>query len=107
MMILRSSIHGSRNVVLSKVFIELEPTLSSCIETLAKREYEKALNTILRTGTEDKELSQKLETLRLFLESTDFGDLRSRYEKHLEEGKKIKFKIYSIKGKVTYELTIG
>lgn len=103
---MRSSIHGSRNVVLSKVFIELEPNLSSCVETLAKREYEKALNTILRTGTEDKELSEKLETLRLFLEATDFSVLRSQYEKYLEEGKKVKFRIYSKEGKVSYKLVI-
>jgi hypothetical protein len=107
MTILRSSSHGSRSVPLNRVFIELEPNLSSCIETLAKREYKKALNTILNTGTEDKELSEKLETLTLFLESTDFGALRSRYERHLEEGKKVKFRIYSTKGKVSYELTVG
>jgi translation initiation factor IF-3 len=74
---------------------------------LAKREYEKVLGTILRTGTEDKELSEKLETLRIFLESTDFSALRSRYEKYLEEGKKVKFRIYSRKGEVRYELTVG
>jgi hypothetical protein len=73
---------------------------------LAKREYEKVLNTLLRTGTEDKELSEKLETLRLFLESTDFGALRSRYEKYLEDGKKVKFRIYSTKGGVSYKLII-
>ena len=104
---MRSSSHGSRSVALNKVFIELEPNLSSCIETLAKREYRKILSTLLKTGMEDKEVSEKLETLRLFLQSTDFGALRSRYEKHLEEGKKVKFRIYSRKGKVSYELTVG
>jgi hypothetical protein len=88
------------------VFIELEPTLSSCIETLAKREYEKVLGTLLRTGIEDENLSEKLEVLRLFLESADFGDLRSQYEKYLEEGKKVRFRIYSKKGRVTHKLTV-
>jgi len=74
---------------------------------LAKREYEKALNTILKVGTENEELSERLEVLRLFLESADFGDLRSQYEKYLEEGKKVKFRIDSIKGKVKYRLTVG
>jgi translation initiation factor IF-3 len=92
--------------VSKKVIIELEPSLSSCIETLAKREYEKALSTILKTGTEDEELSERLEVLRLFLESTDFGTLRSQYEKYLEKGKKVKFRIYSTKGKVSYKLVI-
>jgi len=90
----------------TKVLIELEPNLSSCIETLAKREYEKALSTILKAGTEDEELSERLEVLRLFLESTDFSALRSRYEKYLEEGKKVKFRIYSARGKVRYKLTV-
>ena len=89
-----------------KVFIELEPNLSSCIETLAKREYKKALSAILKTGTEDKELSERLEALRLFLEATDFGALRSRYEKYLEEGKEVKFRVYFIKGKVSYKLIV-
>ena len=93
-------------VVGKEVFIVLEPNLSSCIETLAKREYEKALSTILKARTEDEELSGRLEVLRLFLESTDFGALRSRYEKYLEEGKKVSFRIYSAKGEVNYKLTV-
>jgi hypothetical protein len=93
-------------IVGKKVLIELEPSLSSCVETLAKREYEKALSTILKAGTENEELSERLEVLRLFLESTDFGALRSRYEKYLEEGKKVRFRIYSAKGKVNCKLTV-
>jgi hypothetical protein len=92
--------------VSKKVFLELEPSLSSCIETLAKREYEKALSTILRTGTEDEELSERMEVLRLFLESTDFGAIRSCYERYLEEGKKVKFTIYSTRGKGSYKLIV-
>ena len=79
-----------------RVVIELEPNLSNCIEILAKREYKKTLSTILKAGTEDEELSERLEALRLFLESTDFSYLRSQYEKYLTEGKRIRFKIHSI-----------
>jgi hypothetical protein len=93
-------------IVGKEVFIVLEPNLSSCIETLAKREYKKALSTTLKAGTENEELSERMEVLRLFLESTDFSALRSRYEKHLEEGKKVKFRIYPAKGKVHYKLTV-
>ena len=93
-------------IVGEKVFIELEPNLSSCIETLAKREYKKALSTILKAGTENEELLERMEVLRLFLESTDFGALRSRYEKYLEEGKKVKFRISCTKGKVNYKYTL-
>jgi hypothetical protein len=85
------------------VLIELEPNLSHCIETLAKREYKKALSTLLKMGTIDEEVSQRMEVLRLFLESTDFGALRRQYEKYLEEGKEVKFKIYSVKGKMNYQ----
>jgi len=92
--------------VRKKVFVQLEPTLSSCIETLAKREYKQTLNYILRTRTEDEELSERLEVLRHFLESTDFGVLRSQYEKYLEEGKKVKFRIYFTKGKVQHKLVV-
>jgi len=93
-------------IVGKEVFIVLEPNLSSCIETLAKREYEKALSTILKAGTEDEELSERMEVLRLFLESTDFGALRSRYEKYLEEGKKVKFRISCTNGKVNCKYTL-
>ena len=93
-------------IVRKQVVIEVEPSLSSCIETLAKREYKQTLNHILRTEIEDEELSERLELLRLFLESTDFGVLRSQYETYLEEGKKVKFRIYSTKGKVHHKLIV-
>ena len=93
-------------IVKKKVFIEVEPSLSSCIETLAKKEYKQTLNHILKTRTKDEELLERLEVLRLFLESTDFGILRSQYEKYLEEGKKVKFRIYSTKGKAHYKLVV-
>jgi len=44
---------------------------------LAKREYKQVLNTILKAKTGDEELSERLEVLRLFLESTDFGPLEA------------------------------
>lgn len=93
-------------IVGEKVLIELEPNLSSCIETLAKREYEKLLSILLKTGAEDEALSERLEVLRLFLESTDFSALRSQYEKYLEEGKRVKFRIYAARGRVQCKLTV-
>lgn len=89
-----------------KVLIELEPTLSSCIETLAKKEYNRVLGNILRGESEDEGLSERLETLRLFLESADFNELRSKYEGFLEEGKRVIFRIYLTDGKPAYELII-
>ena len=88
------------------VCIELKPNLSSCIETLSKREYEQTLNLLLKKGAVDEELGEKLELLRLFLESTDFGHLRSQYEGYLTEGKKVTFLIYPEEGKVSYKLIV-
>lgn len=92
--------------VKKRVFIEIEPSLLSCIETLAKREYKQTLNHILKTRTENEELLERLEVLRLFLESTDFGVLRSEYEKYLEDGKKVQFRIYSTKGQVHHKIVV-
>jgi len=86
--------------------IELKPNLSSCIETLSKREYERTLNLLLKKGPIDEGLGERLEVLRLFLESTDFGHLRSQYEGYLTEGKKVTFLIYPEEGKVSYKLIV-
>ena len=86
--------------------IELKPNLSSCIETLSKREYGRTLNLRLKEGSVDKRLGERLEVLRLFLESTDFGHLRSQYEGYLTEGKKVTFLIYPEEGKAGYQLIV-
>ena len=86
--------------------IELKPNLSSCIETLSKREYERTLNLLLKEGCADEELGKRLEVLRQFLESTDFGYLRSQYEEYLTEGKKVIFFIYLEGGKARYKLVV-
>jgi len=88
------------------VCIELKPNLSSCIEPLPKQEYERTLTLLLKKGSLDEELGERLEVLRLFLESTDFGHLRSQYERHLTEGKKVTFLIYPEEGKVSYKLIL-
>jgi len=41
--------------------IKLEPSLSSCIETVAKREYERVLSLLLRGKHEDRQLGEELE----------------------------------------------
>jgi hypothetical protein len=88
------------------VSIELKPDLSTRIETLSKQEYERTLNLLLKKRPVDEELGERLEALKLFLESTDFGHLRSQYERHLTEGKRVTFLIYPEEGKVTYKLII-
>jgi hypothetical protein len=87
--------------------IELEPDLAHCVQSLAKREYEQVARELLWRGQEDEYLRQKLEMLKLFLESADFPQLRSEYERYLLEAKKVKFKIRSIDGQLEFEWDIS
>lgn len=89
------------------VSIEIKPTFSSCIETLSKIEYERTLNLLLKKEPLDEELGEKLEMLRIFLESTDFGLLRSQYEGYLDEGKEVTFLIFMEEGKVGYKMIVN
>ena len=79
--------------------IELVPDLSSCIETVAKREHEEVVRKLLAAGEPDEALVEQAETLRLFLESADLRRLRATSEKHLVEGRKVRF-IISLEGGV-------
>jgi hypothetical protein len=88
------------------VCVRLKPDLSNCIETLSKKEYERTLSLLIKEGSVDEKLGERLELLRLLLESTDFGHLRSQYEGNLREGKKVTFLIYPEKGKVSYKLIV-
>ena len=83
--------------------VELTPDLENCIETIARREHASALNKLLRPGKTDKELEEKLEILRIFLETVDFKRLRAESEKILAGGKKVVFTVYLDDG-VKYEM---
>jgi hypothetical protein len=63
------------------------------------------LSELLNKG-EERELRERLETLRLFLEATDFRELRKEYERHLLEGRQVKFILHLIKGKPKYEMKV-
>ncbi len=86
--------------------IELEPELDACIETKAKREYNRTLSQLLKKG-EQAELAEELDILRLFLESADFNKLRSESEKHLVEGKNVKFILYLERGRPKYQMKVS
>jgi hypothetical protein len=89
------------------VEIEIEPDLSSCVQTLAKREYNQLTSELLTSDEENEELQERLETLRMFLESTDFRELRSRYEPYLVEGKHVRFTLRQAANKAEYQLEIS
>ena len=88
------------------VRIELTPTLAHCIETTARQEFSKTANEYMQRGGEDEELEEKIELLRAFLELTDFKELRRRSEKHLIEGKTVRFILYLEEGKPRYEMKV-
>lgn len=88
------------------VDIEIEPDLSSCVQTLAKREYSRLTSELLASDEEDAELQERLETLRIFLESTDFSELRSRYEPYLVQGKRVRFTLRQAADKAEYQMEV-
>lgn len=89
------------------VEIELEPDLSSCVQTLAKSEYNRLMRELLTSDEEDAEVQERLETLRIFLESTDFSELRSRYEPYLVQGKRVRFRLRQAAGQAECRMEIG
>ena len=75
------------------------------MKTKAKKYYNQILSELLNKG-EEGELAEKLELLRLFLESADFNRLRSESEKHLLEGRKVKFILHLEEGKPRYQMEV-
>jgi len=73
---------------------------------VANREYAVALRQLLTPGKENKELEEKAEALRLFLESADFKQLRAESEQRLAEGKKVLFAVHLENGMLKYELRV-
>jgi len=86
------------------VKIELIPTLDLCIEGTARQEYLTSTDEYMQRGRKDRKLEEKIELLRMFLETADFRKLRAESEKHLIEGKKVRFILISEKGKPRYEM---
>jgi RNA-splicing ligase RtcB len=75
------------------------------VETQAKRQYNQLVRQLINQGAEE-ELVEKAEILRLFLESADFNKLRAESEKHLLEGRKVKFLVHRERGRAKYEMKI-
>ncbi len=88
------------------VCVELFPSLSHCIETVAKEEYWSSVNKFMEGEQEDKELQQRFELLKAFLESMDFKKLRRESESYLIQGKTVKFVIYWKENKPSYDMVV-
>ena len=87
--------------------IELIPDLTHCIETVAKREHTAVSKRLLAPGAVNKELEEKLEILKLFLERVDFKQLRAESERQIMEGRRVKFTVYLDNGVPKYEMNIS
>jgi hypothetical protein len=70
--------------------IEMVPDLEHCVQTRARQEYGAAMSRIM-AGDGSKDLEQRVELLKAFLEEADFGRLRRESEAHLAQGRKVKF----------------
>lgn len=84
--------------------IELEPTLSHCVEAVAKSTYWRYVDNSLKMETELGGLAEKIELLRTFLEEADFGLLRHQSESLLMQGKRVIFVLTMEKGKLLYKM---
>jgi len=87
-------------------YIELFPSLDHCIETAAREEFWNSVNQYMESGGQHKELEERIELLKAFLESTDFRKLRSQSERYLTEGQKIKFVISREREKVDCQMMV-
>jgi hypothetical protein len=84
----------------------LRPSLSHCVETVAREEYERGLKRLL-AGEGDEYLAERTELLRLFLETANFRELRSQCELHLLAGKEVTFVVYMHEGALKYDLQVA
>ncbi len=88
------------------VRLELVPSLQSCIETIALREYKHTMARLLNEERNINNLWERAEILKAFIESNDLGKLRSDSEKYLLEGRKVKFVIYLEEGQSKYDFRV-
>jgi len=86
--------------------IELVPDLEHCVETVARKKHVELTKLLLESEVGDAEIEEKLEALRLFLETADFRRLRAESEKYLVEGTNVRFTIYLEGGIPRYEMYV-
>jgi hypothetical protein len=87
--------------------VVLIPTLSCCVESAARAEYEAGLRQLLAGEGDCQRLSERVETLTVFLKTTDFRRLRAQYEELLAAGLTIKFQVYMEDGILKYEMELN
>ena len=85
--------------------LTLRPDLSHCVETVARRKYERALGLVIKDN-KDAGLEEELELLWSFLESADFSDLRNRCDRYLLDNKHVEVRLVSSVGSLAYQIEI-
>ncbi|MDY6835912.1 MAG: hypothetical protein SVY53_14050 [Chloroflexota bacterium] len=86
--------------------IRLNPTLDHCIETTAKSEYKRITEEYIKTEMDNRELEYQIELLRMFLETTDFRELRKETERFLLRGDEVVVNICLIGPEPKYEIEL-
>ena len=86
--------------------VELIPELTHCIETVAKNEYRETMRQLFAASEGTEELEERVELLRIFLETMDFNKLRRESEKHLLQRRKVTFVVYREGGTAKYDLRV-
>lgn len=86
--------------------IELYPTFDHCIQTTAKKEHARLVKEIFNTGVMDSDKEAKIEMLRNFLETADFGTLRKNSDSYLTAGEKVKFVLTDDGGDLSYHMEV-
>lgn len=74
--------------------VVLAPDADHCIETVARNEYRRCVDSCLRLDRLDPELEVRVEILRLFLEQADFRRLRRESEPLIRAGGSVRFLIH-------------
>ena len=86
--------------------IALVPDIDHCIETVAKKKHAEIVRQLLASGEHNPELLEIVELLKNFLETADFKKLRTESERHLINGRHVKFVIYAVRGAPKYDMQI-
>ncbi|MCD6599382.1 MAG: hypothetical protein J7L19_02260 [Dehalococcoidia bacterium] len=88
-------------------YVELLPSLSHCIETVAREKFWNLVNKCMENAQENKEMGSNIELLKAFLESMDFKKLRRESEEYLTQGRAVKFTVYWKAGKPSYNMIVS
>ncbi len=89
------------------ITIELNPTVTHCIESTAKRAYNELLAGYLAGDSPDKDTEERAGLLLEFLNTADFKQLRRKSEPYLLEGKKVTFTLFYRGNEAGYTMEIA